>query len=77
MDLPYYPINDFGPAMKGLIVGGVGIFHVFVAQFAIGGGMLMCYFQWLAMRRRDEVAQLSRRFLDSYFKFLILSRAAE
>lgn len=72
MDLPYYPINDFGPAMKGLVIGGVGIFHVFVAQFAIGGGFLMCYFQWLAMSRRDETAQLARRFLDSYFKFLVL-----
>jgi hypothetical protein len=32
-----YPNNDFGPAMKGLVIGGLGIFHVFLAQFAIGG----------------------------------------
>ena len=36
-----YPVNDYGPVMKGLVIGGLGIFHVFVAQFAIGGGFLM------------------------------------
>lgn len=69
VDIPYYPINDFSPAMKGMVIGGMGIFHVFVAQFAIGGGMLMCYFQWLAMTQRVPIA---RKFLDSYFKFLVL-----
>jgi len=69
VNLPYYPINDFGPAMKGMVIGGLGIFHVFLAQFAIGGGMLMCYFQWLAQTGRSPLA---RRFLDSYFKALVL-----
>jgi hypothetical protein len=69
VDLTYYPINDFGPVMKGLVVGGMGIFHVFLAQFAIGGGMLMCYFQWLASTGR---CRLAREFLDSYFLFLVL-----
>lgn len=40
---PHYPVNDFGPLMKGLVIGGVGILHVFLAQFAIGGGMLMTF----------------------------------
>ena len=53
-----YPINDFGPIMKGLAIGGLGIFHVFLAQFAIGGGFLMCYLQWLAMKRQSKVANL-------------------
>ena len=39
--IPYYPVNDFGPLMKGMVIGGVGILHVFLAQFAIGGGMLL------------------------------------
>ncbi len=52
MELPYYPITDFGPVMKGMVIGALGIIHVFVAQFAIGGGMLMCYFQWLAQTGR-------------------------
>lgn len=67
--MEFYPVNDFGPVMKGLVIGGLGIFHVFVAQFAIGGGMLMCWFQWLAMTGRSETA---RTFLDSYFKALVL-----
>lgn len=69
MDYPYYPINDFGPLMKGMVIGGLGIVHVFVAQFAIGGGMVLCYFQWLAQTGRSAHA---RQFLDSYFKALVL-----
>lgn len=69
MPLTYYPLNDFGPLMKGLVIGGMGIVHVFLAQFAIGGGMLMCYFQWLAQTERVPEA---RRFLDGYFKALVL-----
>lgn len=68
-EIIYYPQNDFGPLMKGLVIGGLGIFHVFLAQFAIGGGILMCYFQWLAQTGRLPVA---RRLLDSYFRALVL-----
>ena len=69
MDFPYYPINDFGPLMKGVVIGGLGIVHVFVAQFAIGGGFLLCYFQWHVKKHRSTLA---RRFLDSYFKAIVL-----
>jgi hypothetical protein len=55
--------------MPGLVIGGVAIFHVFLAQFAVGGGLLMCYFQWLAMTGRNPHA---RRFVDGYFKALVL-----
>ncbi len=65
----YYPLNDFGPVMKGMIIGGLGIVHVFVAQFAIGGGILLCYFQWLAAKGLEPNA---RRFVDGYFKALVL-----
>jgi hypothetical protein len=68
-DVVYYPLNDFGPAMKGMIIGGLGIFHVFVAQFAIGGGLLMCYFQWLAQTGREPHA---RQFLDGFYRVLVL-----
>jgi cytochrome d ubiquinol oxidase subunit I len=67
--IPYYPYQDFGPIMKGMIIGGVGILHVFLAQFAIGGGMLMCYFQYLTKNGKHPFA---RHFLDSYFRWLIL-----
>ncbi|MHC5112007.1 MAG: c-type cytochrome [Planctomycetota bacterium] len=69
MHPPYFPINDYDPIMKGMVIGGLGIFHVFVAQFAIGGGILMCYFQWLASSGKCAVA---RRFLESYFKIIVL-----
>jgi len=48
-----YPINDYGPLMPGLVMAAVAIVHVFLAQFAVGGGMLLCYFQWLAMTGRS------------------------
>jgi cytochrome bd-type quinol oxidase subunit 1/mono/diheme cytochrome c family protein len=69
MVFEYYPFNDYDPLIKGMAIGGLGIFHVFTAQFAIGGGFLMCYFQWLARHNRLPAA---RRFLDSYFTFLVL-----
>lgn len=69
MDLVYYPVNDFGPLMKGMVIGGLGIFHVFLAQFAIGGGMLLCYFEWLASSGREPLA---RQFVDGYFRALVL-----
>lgn len=79
MELVYFPQNDFEPAIKGMVIGGVGIVHVFLAQFAIGGGMLMCYFQWLAQSRRgskrpgsEALAISARAFLDGYFKLLVL-----
>jgi mono/diheme cytochrome c family protein len=55
--------------MKGMVIGSLGIVHVFLAMFAIGGGMLMCYFQWLGMSGRCPNA---RRFVDGYFKALVL-----
>ncbi len=69
MDQPYYPINDFGPVMKGLVIGGLGTLHVFTAQFAVGAGILLCYFQWLAQTGRSAAA---REFLRGYFRFLVL-----
>jgi cytochrome bd-type quinol oxidase subunit 1 len=67
--IPSYPVNDFGPAMKGMVIGAVGIVHVFLAQFAIGGGALLVYFQHLAQSGREPEA---RRFLDGYFKALVM-----
>jgi mono/diheme cytochrome c family protein len=66
--IPYYPVNDFGPLMKGLVIGGVGIVHVFLAQFAIGGGMLLWYFERLGQRGHPD----ARTFVDGYFKVLVL-----
>jgi len=67
--IPFYPVNDFGPLMKGMVIGGIGILHVFLAQFAIGGGMLLLYFERLAQQGREPDA---RRFVDGYFQILVL-----
>ncbi|MGQ0637572.1 MAG: c-type cytochrome [Planctomycetaceae bacterium] len=66
---PYYPINDFGPLMKGMVMGALGVFHVFLAQFAIGGGLLLCYLEWLSQHGHSPHA---RRFVDGFFKWLVL-----
>jgi cytochrome bd ubiquinol oxidase subunit I len=65
----YYPIQDYGPLMKGMVIGGLGIFHVFLAQMAIGGGMLLCYFEWL---RRTGRSPNAGRFVNGYFQALVL-----
>ena len=64
-----YPVNQYDPLMPGIVIGGIAIFHVFLAQFAVGGGILLCYFQWLAMTGRSATARL---FVHGYFKWLVL-----
>jgi len=54
--------------MKGLVIGGVGIVHVFLAQFAIGGGMLLWYFERRAQRGEPD----ARTFVDGFFPVLVL-----
>lgn len=63
--IPFYPVNDFGPLMKGMVIGAVGILHVFLAQFAIGGGMLLLYFEKSGTRD-------ARKFVDGFFQYLVL-----
>jgi cytochrome bd ubiquinol oxidase subunit I len=65
----YYPIQDYGPLTKGMVIGGLGIVHVFLAQLAIGGGMLLCYFEWL---RRAGRSPNAGRFINGYFQTLVL-----
>jgi len=67
--MPVYPILQFGPLMPGLVMAAVAIVHVFLAQFAVGGGFLLFYFQWLAMTGRESLA---RKFVAGYFKVLVL-----
>lgn len=55
--------------MPGLVMAGVAILHVFLAQFAVGGGFLLCYFQWLAMTGRNPHAA---RFVQGFFKVLLM-----
>src|SRR5262245_49077659 len=54
--------------MKGLVIGGIGILHVFLAEFAIGGGMLLYFFERRAQRGDAD----ARLFVDGFFKALVL-----
>src|SRR5262249_59963840 len=54
--------------MKGMVIGGVGIVHVFLAQFAIGGGLLMLHLERLGQRGVQD----ARTFVDGYFRVLVL-----
>jgi len=56
--------------MKGMVTGGLGIVHVFLAQLAIGGGMLLCYFERLRHGGRSKYAG---RFITGYFQDLVLA----
>jgi len=67
--IPFFPVQDYGPLMKGLVIGGLGILHVVLAQFAIGGGLLLLRFEHLAGRPDGAVF---RRFQDGYFQVLVL-----
>ncbi|MCA8948315.1 MAG: cytochrome c [Planctomycetes bacterium] len=67
-DPTHFPVSEFGPAIPGMVIGGVGILHVFVAQFAVGAGGLLLWLEHLA--GRGDV--LARRFLDGFFAFLVL-----
>ena len=67
--MPWFPIGEFGPVMKGLIIGVLGIVHVFLAQFAIGSGILLLYFETRGRSRDDR---LYRSFVDGFFKYLVL-----
>lgn len=66
---PPYPTPDVGPLMKGMVIGGVGIVHVFLAQFAIGGGLLLAYLEHRRQRRGEVVLG---PFIESYFQTLVL-----
>lgn len=63
------PVNSYGPIMPGLIMAAVAIVHVFLAQFAVGGGFLLCYFQWIALKTGSPYA---KQFVKGYMKVLIL-----
>src|SRR4051812_30021371 len=53
--------------MKGMVIGGVGILHVFLAQIAIGGRLLLLYFERSRAKEPD-----ARLFVDGYFQILVL-----
>jgi hypothetical protein len=54
--------------MKGMIGCGLGVVHVLLAQMAAGGGMLLCYFEWL---RRHGRSMYAGRFITGSFQRVV------
>jgi cytochrome d ubiquinol oxidase subunit I len=69
VDLPHFPVFVSDGVIPGLWIAAVAIFHVFVAQFAVGGGALVVWFEWRAESRGNT---LLRDFLHRFFSTLVL-----
>ena len=69
MDLPRFPVFASDAMLPGLLIAAIAIVHVFLAQFAVGGGILVTYFEWRAERRGNP---LLRDFLHRFFTTLVL-----
>ena len=69
MDLPRFPVFASDAMLPGLIIAAVAIVHVFLAQFAVGGGILVAFFEWRAEKRGHT---LLRDFLHRFFTTLVL-----
>ena len=52
--LPRFPIFTSDALIPGLWIAGIAILHVFLAQFAVGGGFVVRIFEWRAERRGEE-----------------------
>lgn len=69
MDYPLFLVPHIG---GGWLIGAVAIFHVIIAHFAIGGGLLMVATEQLAARRGDA---LWLAFVRKHALFLVLLSA--
>lgn len=67
--LPQFPPFTSETVIPGLWIAAVAVTHVFLAQFAVGGGALVLLFEWRAERRGDEAL---REFLQRFFTTLVL-----
>lgn len=64
-----FPVWNVRAAGGGWVIGVIAIFHVFVAQFAIGSGLYLAITETLAVRRNDQPVLA---FLRSYSNFIML-----
>ncbi|MEM7201006.1 MAG: hypothetical protein AAF628_12105 [Planctomycetota bacterium] len=65
-DPTHYPVSEFGPAIPGMVIGGMGIVHVSVAQFAVGAGALLLSLERAAAMHSPASSA------TSFFLFLVL-----
>jgi cytochrome c553 len=69
MDYPLFLVPHIG---GGWLIGGIAIFHVIIAHFAIGGGLLMVATEQVAARRNDA---FWLAFVRKHSLFLVLLSA--
>ncbi|RPI06867.1 MAG: hypothetical protein EHM71_11440, partial [Zetaproteobacteria bacterium] len=69
MDYPLFLVPHIG---GGWLIGGIAIFHVIIAHFAIGGGLLMVATEQIASRRNDD---FWLAFVRKHSLFLVLVSA--
>jgi len=67
-----YPIWDIPLLGGGLLIAGVAIVHVFISQFAIGGGLFLVLTELKGYRERDPRIIEYARFHSSFFVLLTL-----
>ena len=66
MELPVWHFVGIG---SGLIIGIVSVLHVFVAQFAVGGGI---YLVWMERRAYRAGAPEILQWLERHTHFFLL-----
>ena len=66
MELPVWHFVGIG---SGLIIGIVSVLHVFVAQFAVGGGI---YLVWMERRAYRDGAPEILQWLERHTHFFLL-----
>jgi mono/diheme cytochrome c family protein len=64
-----FPVWNVQAAGGGWVIGIIAILHVFVAQFAIGGGLYLAVTETWAVRRNDQAVLA---FLRGYANFFML-----
>ena len=69
MDLPRFPVFESDAVIPGMWIAAIAIVHVFLAQFAVGGGALVVWFEWRSQTRGHT---LLRDFLHRFFNALVL-----
>jgi mono/diheme cytochrome c family protein len=64
-----YPVWEVPILGGGLLIGGIAILHVFVAHFAVGGGLYLVLTEWRAYRTADDGLL---QYLRGHSRFFIL-----
>ena len=64
-----YPVWHFSGINTGLFIAIVAVLHVFVAQFAVGGGL---YLVWMERKAHREKSPELLRWIEGHTRFFLL-----